>query len=774
MFDNTGTGSHYVENLLCTALLTAAESESPEVRESAARRVDRFQRVLQGMSSGVVNVGSRIPVKDLPAWVTLEVVRGGFATGSPAAQTEMSEDEVRLINELSLAGGREGIFRFLLTDEGQLRLRQMISTRRYSIQYPEQAALLVASWLLDKGDRDGALQILEHVAAFADRLRFLPTSTSEQISDRKMLFRSDVAEALQRVETTKENTRVETMRESLMVWSPLLDEFVLLWRPRLEGGRIGPASAQWNVAASALLGRYVEAASIHRRCTKHRKPKENLFVLREAAEVELSGAVLTARQLGKVLCVLEAIDRKRGMPDQERSRELRLRQSVNSAKPLQREFVPLIVERLRQLPPHGGIQHVEAIVGVVDQAEATDRVPVGSSIPERYRRIIALSRQATLNELLGHWTIPSAEILATFSPSLVAAALARSYADSSLGEIMATNYEAFRKRRSLLLLNLEKQVQIDELPWVQAVQPYYKRQDDAAKDALRVLAAMTLGRFPGTLIPNPMTRELATLAKQASIATPFVEELAADIFERSFSGKFLAATKAAGSHLTNSLYSRYYGIDYNAIASFHDPSPSRVGGPNISSEFDLLCKHRSSMNKCADNWIVKNGAIIEQAQILSTHNISTLLFDVGIFQPGEDVELDDLNRGVRSSLNSREISSMIDSSYRLVQWNLRTGMMGSRPLNFVKDLAYAWRQMILYLCTMPQQDQVAWINRELEHVQSLPPDGPLKKCLLPMVGGLLHCANGEGFDLDGTCPAGRRVLGWSASHWLLELLQAQK
>jgi hypothetical protein len=773
MTDEKGVGSNYVANLLSTALLTAAESESPEVRESAARRVDRFQRALEGMSSGAIEVGSRTPVKDLPAWVTLEVVRGGFATGRGAAQVEMSQDEARLINDFGMSGGRGEIFRFLLTDQGQSLLREMIRTRSFSIDYPEQAALLTVNWLLDRGDRDGALQILEHIAPLADRLRFLPTTTNEPSSDRKTFFRWSVDEALERVENTKGNKQVETMRESLTVWNPLLDEFVSLWQRRLEDRRIVEGNAEWKREASEVLARYEAATSMYLRCSKHRKPKENLFILREAVELELKGDLLTARQLGKVRCVLEDIDRKRGMPVGERNKELRLRQSFIAAQALHSEFAPLIAKRLRELPAHRGVPNVDAMSGAVSDKEATDRVPAGSRIPSRYHRIIARSRQATLNELLGSWAIPSAEILATFSSGLVAGALARSYADLDLGEIMATNYEVFRKRRSLLLLNLEKQVQIGELPWVQAAAPYFNQNDQAAKDVLRVLAAMTLRHFPATLIPNPMTRELATLAHQASLGSPFVEELAADIFMGSFSAKFLAATKAAGKHLTDSLYSRYYDIDYGAIASFPEPPPMQAGGPKVSKEFDLLCKQRSAMNNCAGRWIVENGATIEQAQILSTHNIAPLLFDVGVFQPGDKVDLDDLNQGVRRSLNSLDISSMIDGTYNVVHWNLRTGMMGPRPLSFVKDLAYAWRQMIIYLCTLPQPDQISWINRKLEQVQSPSDDSPLKKCMPMMLGGLAHCAKGGVFEPDGTCPGGRRLLGWSASHWLLEMLRMQ-
>ena len=51
----------------------------------ATERAGKWVGVLEGMASGRLRVGSRQPVKDLPVWVTPEVLRGGFVTGQPLA-----------------------------------------------------------------------------------------------------------------------------------------------------------------------------------------------------------------------------------------------------------------------------------------------------------------------------------------------------------------------------------------------------------------------------------------------------------------------------------------------------------------------------------------------------------------------------------------------------------------------------------------------------------------------------------------------------------------
>jgi hypothetical protein len=78
-------GPEYPFGQLAKAFVTALTHEDAETRERAERRADRWLAVLDGMASGRLAIGSRTPVADLPAWVTPEVIRGGFATGSAAA-----------------------------------------------------------------------------------------------------------------------------------------------------------------------------------------------------------------------------------------------------------------------------------------------------------------------------------------------------------------------------------------------------------------------------------------------------------------------------------------------------------------------------------------------------------------------------------------------------------------------------------------------------------------------------------------------------------------
>lgn len=70
------------------------------------------------------------PVADTPAWVTLEVAHGGFATGR------------------------------YLTDAGLAALRTALATEAYRVAVPEDAVLPVVAWLLGHGHAEAALDLV--------------------------------------------------------------------------------------------------------------------------------------------------------------------------------------------------------------------------------------------------------------------------------------------------------------------------------------------------------------------------------------------------------------------------------------------------------------------------------------------------------------------------------------------------------------------------------------------------------------------------------------
>jgi hypothetical protein len=420
---------------------------------------------------------------------------------------------------------------------------------------------------------------------------------------------------------------------------------------------------------------------------------------------------------------------KRGVPGTAKHAALRDRQAAEAARPTHHALAQAVAGRLDAVPQDGGVPSIDPFVAPVT-AGGRD-----VELPGRLRRMVENALEAPVSTLVERGIVPSAEVLAGLVPQLVAAATARSYADPALRGLMAAVYRAFRNRRSLLLLNLEHQVRLSELPWVAAVAPYQRRADATQANAHAVLVQLgelTLRAFPGTIVPNPMVGELGALADRAGVRVPFVEELAADIFMGRFSPKFLSAAQLAGEVMEGSLYERYYGIDYAAVRRLRDG-------------FGDLCAARAG-DRPEASWVAANGMVIEQAQILTTHNLAALVHPIGV-QPADGWD------GL-----ARRAFGVACRLVRHVQGN-------PRPLRTVKDAAYAWRQSVFFLALCGLKEQVsvvAWMQDELDRQ---PPH--VVRRLDPVLAGLRTVLTGGGLDA-GPTPHGRRFLGWAADgHWMI-------
>jgi len=151
-------------------------------------------------------------------------------------------------------------------------------------------------------------------------------------------------------------------------------------------------------------------------------------------------------------------------------------------------------------------------------------------------------------------------------------------ADLALRQLYAATYRAFRRRRSLLLLNLEKQIQIEELPWVAAVDRFRSENlssRELAKQTLHEVTLLAITSFPFAILPNKLLQELRALAKGADLTIPLVDEVAADIFMGEFSQKFPESAKRAADLLDRSLYATYFGIDYNEVRSIPEAEETK-------------------------------------------------------------------------------------------------------------------------------------------------------------------------------------------------------
>ncbi|PZT73418.1 MULTISPECIES: hypothetical protein [unclassified Streptomyces] len=750
----------YPESRLAAAFVTALTHQDAETRHRAEIRGRQWQDVLAAMTSGRVTVGSRTPVAGFPSWVTPEVLRGGFPTGAASAGGPLQEHETAAARDFGVPAERRALFAHCLTEPGLARLWDLLDSGAYEVGVPEEAALLTVAWLVRHGESGAAFALVRELEPFADRLRFLPRPAGRPGPDAgACVHRRTVADTAGTLGRRRPNTAVETQREALAVWQPFGDELLVHWLATARDGRVLALvpDAGWQARSEELLGRYRELAARHTLCGKHRDPKENLGILCGALEEVVARRPLTARRLGLLRHAVRSMVRRRGLPGSDAHLALRRRQATQAALPSHHALAQLMLRRLAALPPETGITDVAPYLCPVTVREGEDTgLPAGAVIPAAIGRAVEAALSAPLATLVERGVVPSAEVMAELVPQLVAAATAHAYDDETLRALMAANYRAFRRRRSLLLLDLAQQVRVEELPWVRAVSGRRSAvpgasDDDGALSVLRQLGELAVQAFPGTLLPNPLVREFGVLGRQCDLGAPFVEELAADIFMGTFGPKFLKAARIAGDLLGGTLYERYYGIDYDAIRNLAIVEASealaRAGGARTSPGFARLCAERAGA--ATRQWsTAANGVVIEQAQILTTHNLATLVGRVGIApQPGW------------ADLAHRSFVTVC----RLV-----TRVQGDPwPLRTIKDAAYAWRQMVFHLSLCPEAERRRLVAGLAREAARHPAHAATR--LAPALAGLSLVAEGGAFGADGTADGGRarRFTGWTTErHWM--------
>lgn len=751
----------YAADRLARALRTSLTHEDAATRERARARARQWRDVLSGMAGGTLSIGSRTPVATLPAWVTPEVVTGGFATGSAAADGPLLPHERETARRAGVPATRSALFAHHLTEDGLRDLWSLLDSGRYEVHAPEEAALATVAWLVRAGRFDSAAELVAELSPFADRLRFAPRPSDRPVPGVDCLHRRTAGEAAAALARRKPHPGVEAQREALSVWRPFEDE-LLAHRLAVAGADAPPPG--WRAEGVALLARYAGLAAAHTRCTKHLDPKSNAAILRRALAEELAGRALAPRLAGLLRVAVTSMVAKRGAPGSPGHTRLRLARAEHAALPPHHALAALVLRRIAPLDEDRGIPDVAAAVAPVSEREARETgLPEGAVVPPAVAATVRGALSAPLEVLVERGVVPSAEVLAALVPQLVAAVTAERYADAPLRTLMAATYRAFRRRRSLLLLNLEHQVRIGELPWVRAVSDDLSddlsgdlsdgsADREPAQEALRRLGELAVCAFPATVLPNPLVRELGELSRRAELGAPFVEELAADIFMGTFSPKFLVAARIAADLLEGSLYARYYGIDYAAVrrmAVAQAADSALRGHPaRTAPEFAALCAERAGT--ATRGWsTAANGTVIEQAQILTTHNLATLAARARIAPPPGWAR------------PARDCFGTVCRLLARVEGN-------PRPMSTIKDAAYAWRQMLFHLslCEAAEREEVlAWIEAEAARRS-----GHVRTLLAPALAGLRLVAGGGSFGADGTAEAGRarRLLGWSTGrHWML-------
>ena len=701
--------------------LVSSDSDDVGIRKRARAKATRWIQVLTGLQNGSLRVGSRAPLKDTPVWLTPEVVTGGFATGNLMAGGPLLPFESELLGDRAgknpdLESDRKWLNSYFLSEDGLDRLMQQLQSGRFEITAPEEGALLAFAWLVRNGHTAVASSLLETISPYFHRVRFYPRPSTTPIVFGEKVFLRSVGEVSSDLKQVRPNQNLLAQREAITVWQPLYDRTVALFLttvigepPRLstdEAERISVAggfpskmvSSEFAAAAMSLLSEYNESRKTHKRCNRPRR-KDNFAQLREFLAKAVHERTFTEADSARIRMLLARYITQRGLPESAELRQLRDRQRQQVSGPIFSELAKVLVARLAQHAKSDGVEEIHSIVAPITHAES-ERYGIASEteVPTTLLRKLRRCVRTTVDVLIDQGVIPSGDTLAEVLPQMTSGLRAAGIRDNTFRRLYAAIDQAFGARRSLLLLNFESQIRIEELPWIQAMNQFRDKNlsgVDAARASMREIVRITLTAFPYAILPNKLLRELRGLAKTAHVELPLVDELAADIFMGEFSNKFVNASKISAQLLQGTLYERYYGIDFSAIASLKVSTSRR----RRSTAFASLCAKRAGVK--AGGWdVVANGMMIEQQQILTTQNLAAVY-----------ARLD-----MADSLDGH-LPTMAKSTFDWVLQRLQIKTdHWHASLIHVKNAAYAWRQMIFYLSLM-RADWLAefhdWANQRL-------------------------------------------------------------
>jgi len=228
----------YAMSQLQHAIDSLAGARPEDLARLNAKAV-RWRAVVEGMATGTLSVGSRNPVAGTPAWVTLEVMHGGFASGKFLAEAPLRAEEQAIVdglgNDAPGSNDRERLNLWFLTDVGQSELRRALAERRYRVDVPEDAALLAVVWLLDNRHFEAALDLVSDLRRWMHRLRFAALTREVVAPPGNMVHVQSAGQVATALRQRRPRSQIAVMAESLQVWAPLFDGLLTLWCDTVEG-----------------------------------------------------------------------------------------------------------------------------------------------------------------------------------------------------------------------------------------------------------------------------------------------------------------------------------------------------------------------------------------------------------------------------------------------------------------------------------------------------------------------------------------------------------
>ncbi|PXF40403.1 hypothetical protein BWQ96_09895 [Gracilariopsis chorda] len=734
---------------------------------------DRWYEFVLKLLRGDIKVGSRTPLRNIPAFLTLDVLQGGFASGRLAAGGPLLPFEIDIVENMCIGapGGssyegkvkdlRKALNQYHLSPDGLRRLHTMLREGLYRVVYPEESALLVIVWMLERGEIESAKGLVSTIAPYFGEVRFYPQPCSTPVSlDLKCsiltvcAFKRGVSE----MRVSKGSLSYAINKLIVEDLAPAYDGLISLvlstCKPRSTNllPFNGRPTSQMVAAFKDLSRRFENIQRVYDsfHLLAHRPRKQ----IKQLGESRYCGIMLktarlffesksrphsksASRSIQHILLQIRE-ESKRGLPSDDyiyrgaslenlpaKLKEFRLRQRRTTEADHQlvsHDWKKLSIARVDKMSSdeNAGLDIIQPLLVPVSRLEEQEYgVKKGTPLLPVLSRMVQMLKRGTLEELFERKLIPSMEVLASLVDGMLGAAEAQWQGNTDFRRLYASTLSAFRHRRSLLLLNYESQVGFHELPWTHRLaEVRLESSGPSHREVSKLLCKLIrtcISRWPHVIIPNKILSALDHVAKNSSDESDrkrwigLTPELAADIFMNGFVPKWCRHTLVAKDKLNGSLYDKYYSPrSGNSVwSSISFGTGTREELDIGLSQITLLCQRRASKRKLS-NYVAKNGGVIEEAMILTGHNYPYLL---------------EVLKYCGEAFNSEETLEICVRCFKSLKLMLNPALREDTPcqarLQISKNAAYGWRQMVILLSIMDSQDVDTFFSRTLSRSEAI-------------------------------------------------------
>lgn len=121
-----------------------------------------------------------------------------------------------------------------ISESGRRDLCEILRTGGFKITVPEEGALLVVAWLIDRKMEERAHELLDLIVPFFDRLRFYPVPDVPAIVESNAVRRNTVGEIVESLRLRRPQVQVGRMLEAPRIWLPMYDRAVALFLETVE------------------------------------------------------------------------------------------------------------------------------------------------------------------------------------------------------------------------------------------------------------------------------------------------------------------------------------------------------------------------------------------------------------------------------------------------------------------------------------------------------------------------------------------------------------